>query len=68
MGEKIEKDIKNMNKRAINTYLSNRIYKQNEQAEQRLINPENILAVARWEGVGGWKVEGIKKSKLVVME
>ena len=42
----------------------------NKQKRYRLIDTENILTVARWEGVGemGVKGEGIKKHKLEVTE
>ena len=41
-----------------------------KQNRNRLIDSENILTVARWEGVEGMgeKGEGIKKYKLVVTE
>ena len=58
------------NKMSINAYLStieSKKYKINEEAEQKqLIDTENILTVARWEGCWGGSEtgEGIKKYKL----
>ena len=57
-------------KMAINTYLIGSKNKINQQNRNRIIDKENILMVAKWEG--GWgngrKSEGIKKCKLVVTE
>ena len=58
------------NKMAINTYLSTTESKKLSKQEQRIMDTENVLMVARWEvGVREWvKSEGIKKYQYVVTE
>ena len=70
---KKKKDKNTNNKMAINTYLSIiESKKENKWANRTETDSdkENILTVARWEGVGGMdeKGEGIKKFKFVVTE
>lgn len=57
---------------AIDTYLSTNDSEKKikQQNRNRLLDAENILTVARWEGVEGyeWKADGIKQHKLLVTE
>lgn len=48
-----------MNKMAINIYHNNGIQKENifTPETDSLIDAENTLKVARWQGVGGWLEE-----------